>query len=164
MNKKIFSYLLLPLALCSLSACDNPLSLFSKNKKEAISEIQLQETIPTAYVDEEFDFSDCFVKEEGFSYTIEVYSYHGATHTESTLETNNLLFTPKSTDPISVVLHATNGKTSFQKTVNIDVKEKGDPIEELLINTGASGYADPGFTKSLNTQVAYKRPGENNKT
>ena len=152
--KKALNFLLLPLVFCSLTSCGQDKSL----------EIQLEESIPTAYVGEVYDFQDCFVQEDGYSYSIDVYSYHGATYTETKLDVDGLTFVPTNTDPISVVLHGNKGNTNLEKTVAVDVKEKGDPIDELLINTGASGYADPGFTKTLNTQVAYKRPGSNNKT
>lgn len=153
MNKKALKFLLLPLAFCSLTSCGGEKA-----------EIQLTETIATAYVDEVYNFEDNFVKEEGYTYSIEAYSYHGPTFTETKMEVDGLCFTPKSIDPISVVLHANKGSTSLEKTVAVDVKEKADPIEELLLGTGYSGYSDPGFQKSINTQIAYKRPGDKNKT
>ena len=154
MNKKALGFILLPLLFGSLTSCGKVDTL----------EIELEEIIPTAYVGEEYDFEDCFIKEEGYTYSIDVYAYHGATYTETKLDVEGLCFTPLNADPISVVLHGEKGKTKLQKTVSVDVAEKGDPIEELFINTGLSGYADPGFQKTLNTQVAYKREGANNKT
>ena len=153
MKKKLLSIALLPLAFCSLTSC-----------ADKSLEIKLKDSIPTAYVGEAYDCAYLFEQEEGYTYSIEAYSYHGATYTETKLDVNGLFFTPTNTDPISVVLHGNKGGTNLSKTVAVDVKEKGDPLEELLLNTGASGYADSGFQKSLNTQVAFKRPGEHNKT
>lgn len=157
MKRNFAKLLILPLLAGALSAC---------GKVESDLEIQLEDAMPIAYVGEEYDFSYCIVQEPGFEYKIDAYSYNGAKHQENKLEiVDNFKFTPLNKDPIAVVISADKGKKiHLNKTVSLDVSEKGDPIEELVVNDGYSGYADPGFIKSLNTQPAYIREAENNKT
>lgn len=154
MKKSVLSLLFLPLIATSLSGCG-----------AEDYEIELYD-VPLAYVNEEYDFSYCINQNEDYNYSINAYTYDLVNCVESELPVNNFKFTPVNENPISVVINADKktGKSHIEKTVTLLVSEKGDPIEELLVTGGFSGYADTGFVKTLNTQPAYIHEGNGSKT
>ena len=151
--KKVFSSLLLASTLL-LSGCsaDKPL------------DIEFNYFTPTAYIDEEYDFTEVLTVEEGVQYKLEVYVCDYITMTEKTLEVrNNFYFTPLEMFDLSVVVTATKGGQQVTKTKPVPVSIKGDPIDELLVTGGYSGFADNGISKELVTDEVYLK-GENSKT
>lgn len=154
MKKTIKTLLFLPLIAGALAGCGDSNSY----------EIKLND-VPLAYVNEEYDFSLCFEQNDAYSYSINVYYYDLINCVEKTLEVKDFVFTPITKDPISVVINADkkSGKNHVEKTTSVQVSEKGDQIEELLLNSGMSGYCDNGFTKTLNRQSTYIK-GSSSKT
>ena len=151
--KRLLSSLLLASALL-LSGCkaDTPLN------------IEFNYFTPTAYIGEEYDFTEVLFVEEGVQYKLEVYVCDYLTMTEKVLEVrDNFYFTPLEMFDLSVVVTATRGGQKDVKTKPVPVSIKGDPIDELLVTGGYSGYADNGINKELVTDERYLK-GENSKT
>ena len=118
--------------------------------------IEFDDIVPTAYVGEEYDFSEVLVVEEGVNYTLEVYYQDYSTMQEKTLPVRDIFyFTPIELFDVAVVVKAQKGASSRTRTKIIPVAEKGDPIDEMLITGGFSGYSDTGFSKSLVTDPQY---------
>jgi len=157
MNKKILSSLVLMFASASvLSACNGL-------KQVEDFEIELADSIVSAYVDEEYDFSDCFVHEEGIDYSIRAYYQDFYEKKEYELPVDGFTFTPTEVFDVSVVIEAKKDTLIKHKTAIVDVLQKGDPIDELIATGGFSGWADTGWRKELTKSPQYIKV-ENTKT
>lgn len=116
---------------------------------------------PTAYVGEEYNFADVLKVESGVKYKLDVYVCDYLTMTEKVLEVRNkFYFTPLEPFDVSVVVTASKGRLKSVKTKPIPVSIKGDPVDELLVTGGFSGYSDNGIHKELVTDEKYIK-GEN---
>lgn len=148
MKRKTFLSLLLTLTAVLVSGCDGGQSNSLDIKFKLIT--------PTAYVGEEYDFSDNLSMEQGVNYSIEVYYQNFYTMEEKTLiVTNDFSFTPTELFDISVVVTATKGRARGQKTRNVPVAQRVDPVDELLESSGMAGWADNGFAKEIITDSTY---------
>ena len=124
-------------------------------------EIKFNTIVPTAYVDEEYDFSDVLIIDDAVNYHLDVYYFDYYSKTEKTLTVRkNYYFTPLEAFDLSVVITASKGGTTKTKTKTINVSQRLDPIDELLNGGGFSGWADAGFTKEAVTDSQYLK-GEN---
>lgn len=133
-----FSLLVIPL----LSSCSGGLS--SGN-----FEIEFTDGIPTAYVNESYDFTKVLKIENGIEYklTASYYDYNAKTMTE--LEVKNFCFTPITLADVAVKVEAHNKTYTKTRKESVRVKAKGDPLDELL-SVGASNFCDTGASKKLN--------------
>lgn len=148
--KKLLSSLLLAFTLL-LSGC----------RAETSLNIEFNYFTPTAYVGEEYDFTEVLEIKEGVKYKLEVYVCDYLTMTEKVLEVkNDFYFTPLEPFDLSVVVTASKGGQKVVKTKPVPVSIKGDPIDELLVTGGYSGYSDNGINKELVTDERYLK-GEN---
>ena len=148
--KKIFASLLLASTLL-LSGC----------RTDAPLNIEFNYFTPTAYVGEEYDFTEVLEVKDGIQYQLEVYVCDYLTMTERTLEVrDNFYFTPLEKFDLSVVVTASKGGQRVVKTKPVPVSIKGDPIDELLVTGGYSGFSDNGISKELVTDAMYLK-GEN---
>ena len=151
--KKLFSSLLLASTLL-LSGC----------KADSSLNIEFNYFTPTAYVGEEYDFTEVLTVEKGVKYKLEVYVCDYLTMTEKVLEVHDdFFFTPLELFDLSVVVTATKGGQTDVKTKPVHVSLTGDPIDELLVTTGYSGFADNGINKELVVDEVYLH-GENSKS
>ena len=131
---------------------------------EAPLNIEFNYFTPTAYVGEEYDFKEVLFVEEGVQYKLEVYVCDYLTMTEKVLEVRDgFHFTPLEIFDLSVVVTASKGGQQVVKTKPVPVSIKGDPIDELLVTGGYSGYSDNGISKELVTDEIYLK-GENSKS
>lgn len=152
MKKNILSLLIASTLLLSGCKGDEPLT------------IEFNEFTPTAYVGEEYDFTDVLDIKKGIKYNIEVFSCDYITMTQKVLEVrDNFYFTPSEAYDLSVVVTAIKRNQKDTKTKLIPVQIKGDPIDELLVTGGFSGFADNGINKELVTDERYIK-GENSKS
>ena len=153
MNKKLLSLLLVSSTI-TLAGC---------NKKGNL-EINFEDETPMAYVGEVYDFRDVLVEEDGVDYTIKAYYQNYYEKKEYSLNiTDGYCFTPVNTNEIVVVVTANKGNLKTERNKTLAVTQKGDPIDELVVSGGYSGWADTGITKELETNENYLR-GENSKT
>ncbi|MCQ2742124.1 MAG: hypothetical protein MJ239_02350 [Bacilli bacterium] len=150
MNKKLtsLSFFFVTLALSGCSSSTN------------ILDIEFSESVVAAYVGVEYDFSDNIVMEEGVTYSIEAYYQDYYKGVEVSLPVNGFVFTPVEKFDVSVVVTGKKGDLVGKNTITVPVEQKGDPIDELLVSGGYSGWADAGFRKELVTDEAYLK-GEN---
>ena len=117
--------------------------------------------VPTAYVNEEYDFTQVLIVEKDVNYNLEVYYYDYYEKVEKTLEvTNDFYFTPKELFDLTVVVNAKKGSAKKSKVKTIPVSQKLDPIDELLASDGYSGWGDNGIIKESITDEQYFK-GEN---
>lgn len=164
MNKKLSFLLLLPTLTFAITSCK---SKDDSNSAKKLDDIQLAKIIPVAYIGEPYNFGKYFIQEEGYTYNMEAYYHDVKEFKEYSLPINNYTFTPVTLDPVSVVLSAFpkgHEDVVTKKTVLINVNEKADPMDELLVGTGYSGYSDPGFRKSICKLNEYVRTDEGSKT
>jgi len=148
MKLKTLVPLLLPLTAVLVSGCDG-------GQGNSLN-IQFSFITPTAYVGEEYDFSDVLSMEEGVNYSIDVYYQNFYTMEEKTLPvTNGFSFTPTELFDVSVLVTAKKGRATAQKTKNVPVSQRADPVDELLESSGDAGWADNGFSKELITDSTY---------
>lgn len=148
MKRKTFLSVFLTLTAVLVSGCDG-----GQNNS---LDIQFTLITPTAYVGEEYDFSDILDKEQGVNYSIDVYYQNYYTMEEKTLPvTNGFSFTPTEFFDLSVLVTATKGRARAQKTKNVPVSQRVDPVDELLVTGGMAGWADNGFSKELITDSTY---------
>lgn len=153
MNKKLIPLLLVS-SVFTLAGC---------NKKGNL-EINFEDETPMAYVGEVYDFRDVLIEESGVDYKINVYYQNYYEKKEYTLEvTDGYCFTPVNTNEIVVVVTANKGKLTTERNKILAVAQKGDPIDELVVTGGYSGWADTGITKELETNENYLK-GEDSKT
>ena len=153
MNKKILPLLLVS-SVFTLAGCN----------KQGNLEINFEDATPMAYVGEVYDFRDVLIEEAGVDYKLNVYYQNFYEKQEYTLEvTDGYCFTPVNTNEIVVVVTANKGNLKAERNKVIAVTQKGDPIDELVVTGGYSGWADTGITKELETNENYLR-GENSKT
>ena len=146
MKKNILSLLIASTLLLSGCKGDEPLT------------IEFKEFTPTAYVGEEYDFTDVLDIKKGIKYNIEVFSCDYITMTQKVLEVrDNFYFTPSEAYDLSVVVTAIKRNQKDTKTKLIPVQIKGDPIDELLVTGGFSGFADNGINKELVTDERYRK-------
>ena len=125
-----------------------PLLLTGCQKKEAEFDIEFDDIIPTAYVGEEYDFSDVLLIEDNVEYKLEVYYYDYYQKVEKSLEVvNQYCFTPKELFDVTVVVNAKKDGASQVRSRSVPVAQKIDPIDELLASDGFSGWGDPGIIK-----------------
>ena len=148
--KKVFGALLaLPLLL---SGCQT---------QKADLDIEFDVFVPTAYINEEYDFSEVLVIEEGVKYNLEVYYYDYYNKVEKSLDVkNDYYFTPLELFDITVVVNAQKGSAKLSKSKTIPVSQKIDAIDELLISAGYSGWGDTGIIKEAVLDEQYFK-GEN---
>ena len=138
-----------------------PLLLGGCQNKNAELDIEFDPIIPTAYINEEYDFSEVLIIEKGVQYSLEVYYYDYYELVEKSLEVvNDYCFTPKELFDITVVVNAKKGGAKLSRTQNIPVSQKIDPIDELLASDGFSGWGDPGIIKEAVVDDQYFK-GEN---
>ena len=138
-----------------------PLLLGGCQNKNAELDIEFDPIIPTAYLNEEYDFSEVLIIEKGVQYSLEVYYYDYYELVEKSLEVvNDYCFTPKELFDITVVVNAKKGGAKLSRTQNIPVSQKIDPIDELLASDGFSGWGDPGIIKEAVVDDQYFK-GEN---
>lgn len=151
--KKLLSFAILSLmTVTSLASCS-----------EGPLEIELEDAVPAAYVDEEYDFEDTIIKQKGVKYTIECFYQNYLTLEEHTIPVNGFKFTPTENYDVSVVVHASKGSQKATRTTLVDVTIAGDPIDQLIASGGYSGYADPGIRKELTIDEKWLH-GENSKS
>ena len=151
MKNKLFFTLtsILPLVLTGCGGASNDFN------------IEFSYFTPTAYVNEEYDFSEALVVEDGVNYHLDVYYFDYYQKVEKTLEVKNTFyFTPTELFEISVVVTATKGNDVASRIKTIPVSQRVDPIDELISSGGFSGWADAGFTKEIVTDEAFIK-GEN---
>lgn len=151
-NKFLVSLLIASGLVCS--GCSNNSSLA----------IEFDDIVPVAYVGEQYDFSDVLIVESGVDYNLEVYYQNYNTMEEKTLTVENTFcFTPVEQFDIAVIVNATKGNQKGRRTKIVQVAQKGDPIDELIITGAYSGYADQGFRKELVSESMYLK-GENSRS
>ena len=112
MKKKlfIFSLIVFPLLLSSCSKKDNELV------------IELDEYTPTAFVGEEYDFTDVLYVEDGVDYKLEVYYQNYKTMEEFTLPVvDDFYFTPLEVYDLTVIINASKGKQTAKRTRHVPV-------------------------------------------
>lgn len=151
-NKKLLlsSILVLPLLL---TGC--------KNESSGAVEIEFDEIIPTAYIGEEYDFSEVLIVEKDVEYKLEVYYFDYYEKVEKSLEVvNQYCFTPKELFDVTVVVNAKKGSSTQVRSRAVPVAQKIDPIDELLATDGFSGWGDPGIQKEAVVDDQYFK-GEN---
>ena len=111
-------------------------------------EIEFDDIIPTAYVGEEYDFSEVLIVEKDVEYRLEVYYFDYYEKVEKTLEVvNQYCFTPKELFDVTVVVNAKKGSSTQVRSKAVPVAQKVDPIDELLSTDGLSGWGDSGINK-----------------
>lgn len=154
MKKRLLSLALVTLSSFALAGCNN--------SSEEL-EIKFNDIVPTAYVGEEYDFSYILEQDDGVSYSLQAFYHDYYEMKEHELPVNNLCFTPTTDFEITAVCTATKGDSVAKRTCIIPVTQKGDPIDELLVSGGYSGYSDAGATKTLETNEQYKH-GEDSST
>lgn len=151
-NKKVLlsSLLVLPLILGGCSG-----------QKASGLEIEFDAIVPTAYINEEYDFSDVLIVEKDVEYSLEVYYYDYYSKVEKSLEvTNDFYFTPVELFDLTVVVNAEKGNEKLSRSKTVPVSQKVDPIDELLASDGFSGWGDPGIIKEAVIDEQYFK-GEN---
>ena len=111
-------------------------------------EIEFDQIVPTAYINEEYDFSDVLIVEKDVDYKLEVYYYDYYEKLEKSLEVvNTFCFTPRELFDVTVIVKAEKGNDKVSRRRVIPVSQKIDPIDELLASDGFSGWGDPGIIK-----------------
>ena len=94
-----------------------PMLLSSCNSGETPLEIELDEYTPTAYIGEEYDFTDILYVEEGVNYQLEAYYQNYKTMEEHSLPIEDtFFFTPVDAFDITVIVNATKGKQKAKRT------------------------------------------------
>ena len=138
-----------------------PLLLTGCQNAKAEFDIEFDDIIPTAYVGEEYDFSDVLIVEKDVEYKLEVYYFDYYEKVEKSLAVvNDFCFTPKELFDVTVVVNAKKGSSSQIRSRNVPVAQKTDPIDELLASDGYSGWGDPGIIKEAVVDDQYLK-GEN---
>lgn len=118
--------------------------------------IEFDDIVPTAYVGEQYDFTDVLIVQKGVKYNLEVYYQDYNTMQEFSIPVENTFyFTPTQLFDVSVIVNASKGNQKGRRTKHIQVVQKGDPIDELVVTGAYSGYADQGFRKELVTESMY---------
>ena len=126
--------------------------------------IEFDDIIPTAYVGEEYDFTDVLIVENNVKYHLDVYYYNYYEKVEKTLEVrDDFYFTPTEEFDLSIIVSAKKSGASGKKVISIPVVQKADPIDELLATGGYGGWADTGISKEIVTNEQYLH-GENSHT
>ena len=119
-----------------------------KNKKNVDFNIEFDDIVATAYVNEEYDFSEVLIIEDGVSYNLEVYYYDYYNKVEKSLDVvDSYFFTPKELFDVTVVVNAQKGNAKQSRSKTVPVAQRIDPVDELLASDGFSGWGDPGIIK-----------------
>ena len=85
-------------------------------------EIELDEFTPTAYLGEEYDFTDVLYVEEGVEYKLEVYYQNYKTMKEYSLPVvDTFYFTPIDIYDLTVIVNATRGSETAKRTRHVPV-------------------------------------------
>ena len=166
MNKFIrstFLVILSILLLFCLAAC--------KDREAEAGEPLVIETVkvlPKAYINEEYDLWEVIVIEDGVEYsatacyvetvldpvTLE-YSFN-----EYTLDVTDLSFTPVTLHDTVVTITAKRGSQTVTKVITIDTIIRAEPLDDLYKSTGPLGWAETGFTKTVNMDSRYIKDDE----
>lgn len=149
MKKQFLLPVFLTLAVGVLAGCSSSGTEF---------EVKFKTVLPTAHVDEPLDFSKYIEREDGVEYTLKAfYQNPNEFPVEHELPVDGFTFTPVSEAEITLELTGTKGSKTSTRTKAIPCTYRGDPIDELVITGGWSGYADNGFKKTLNTNPAFMK-------
>ena len=133
-----------------------PLLLTGCQTKKADFDIEFDMIVPTAYVNEEYDFSDVLIVEKGVEYNLEVYYYDYYQKVEKSLQVvDTYCFTPLELFDVTVVVNAEKDGTKLSRSKTVPVAQKIDPIDELLASDGFSGWGDPGIIKEAVVDEQY---------
>ena len=138
-----------------------PLLLGGCQKSNADFDIEFDIIVPTAYVNEEYDFSEVLIIEKGVQYNLEVYYYDYYANVEKSIEVvDTYCFTPVELFDLTVVVNAKKGSAKQTRSKTVPVAQKVDPVDELLASDGFSGWGDPGIIKEAILDEQYFK-GEN---
>ena len=155
MKKNFFKYPLFLIVPMILSSCNNG---------EAPLEIELDEYTPTAYIGEEYDFTDVLYVEEGVDYKLDVYYQDYKTMEEHTLPVEDTFyFTPVEVFDITVIVNASKGKQKAKRTRIVPVSvnpEKATRYNLEMCNYEPGNWRGTGSSASISYNDTY---GENSK-
>lgn len=153
MKRKFFRLLsLLAVALPFLSSCG------SNKLASGDFDIEFKTIIPIAFVGESYNFNRVLVKKDGIEYSMTAKYFNYETKSMNSLSVKDFHFTPVQLGDITVVVSAYNQSVYKQRTQNIRVSIKGDPVDELLTN-GESSFCDEGISKELNINPEFVKVG-----
>ena len=141
-----------------------PMLLSSCNSGETPLEIELDEYTPTAYIGEEYDFTDVLYVEEGVNYQLEAYYQNYKTMEEHTLPIEDtFFFTPVDAFDITVIVNATKGKQKAKRTRIVPVSvnpERASRFNLEMCNFESGSWRGTGSNASISYNDTY---GDNSK-
>ena len=161
--RNIFLMILAVVLLFALAGCGE-----EKNSVDNALSIETVKILPKAYINEEFSLWDVINEEDGVEYSavacyIETaldpdtnkYSFN-----EYALEVDDLRFTPVSLQDTIVTITAKQGSQVDKKVISIGTIMRAEPLDDLYKSTGPLGWAETGFSKSVNMDSRYIQGNE----
>ena len=125
--------------------------------------IEWNKKFPNAYLGEPYDLRQIINMQEGVSYSAAAVYQNYDTMESFSLEVTDLYFTQNEMFDIRVTVTAQKGAETAQRSIEIPVEIRADPVDDLLRSGGLLSWAEGSISKQLNADPTYVK-GENSKT